>query len=112
MVSVHFDTYVYVEVLTKSHDYTLQNFSPSIDAKHNYPNLPKCTACHIVVIYEQSTTQLDVVNEQAMMENDNGIQTVTLVSAIRDCGVQRVGTVQTNSHQFSQCGHTTMLKLR
>ena len=35
-----------------------------------------------------------IVNEQARMENDNAIQ----VSAIRDCGVQQVGTVQTNSH--------------
>ncbi len=65
-----------------------------------------------MVIYEQSAAQVDFVNHQAMMENDNAIQTVTLVSAIRDCGVQRVGTVQTNSHRLSQCGHTTMLKLR
>ena len=47
-----------------------------------------------------------------MMENDNAIQTVTLVSAIRDCGVQRVGTVQMNSRRLSQCVHTMMLKLR
>jgi hypothetical protein len=39
------------------------------------------------VIYKQSTAQLDIVNHQAMMENeenDNAIQTVTLVSAIID----------------------------
>ena len=71
-----------------------------------------CTACHIVVISEQSTAQLDIVNEQASMENDNAIQTVTLGSGIRDRGVQWVGTVQTNSHRLSQCGHTMMLKLR
>ena len=65
-----------------------------------------------MVIYEQSTAQLDVVNEQAMMENDNAIQTVTLVSGIRDCGLQHVGTVETNSHRLSQCGHAMMLKLR
>ena len=112
MVSVHFDTYVYVGIHTKSRDHTVQNFSPSIDAKHNYPNLPKCTAHHIVVIKEQSTAQLNVINKQAMMENDNAVQTVTLVSAIRDCGVQWVGTVQMNSHGSSQCGRTTMLKLR
>ena len=61
-----------------------RNFSPNIDATHYHQKLPQRTAHHIVVIYEQSAAQVNFVNHQAMMENDNAIQTVTLVSAIRD----------------------------